>query len=187
MLELNRWSPRDGYGLTKNLKDANDFESHGSLPEILLRPSDVLVLKLHGSVGWRSGGRNELSFDKLFLGSLLPASLEASIVDCDARLFDDSLPHALAYPSFLKKLENRFLLDIWHQADEAFRKADAVEIWGYSLPPSDSAARVLLLSLSARAQAGEVRVVVSNPNGEHLDRFHQFFGESASRRKRKLC
>ena len=109
------------------------------------------MLKLHGSVGWRSGGPDELSFDDLYLSYLLPESLQSSIVDVDARPFHDSLPHALAYPSFMKRLENRFILDIWRRADEALRRADEVEIWGYSLPPSDSTARVLLQSLRPRA------------------------------------
>jgi hypothetical protein len=146
------------------------------------------VLKLHGSVGWRSGARNELSFDDVYLSHLLPEPLQSFIVDADARPFNGSLPYLLAYPSFLKPLENLFILDIWRQADEALRNADEVEIWGYSLPPSDSAARVLMQSLRWRAPTPEPpHIIVHNPKGEHLDRFRQFFDGRVSLDKRGLC
>ena len=48
----------------------------------------------------------------------------------------------LAYPSFLKKLDVSATLEIWQQADAALRQGDEVEVWGYSLPESDSAMRV---------------------------------------------
>jgi hypothetical protein len=63
-----------------------------------------------------------------------------------------------------------------------------VEIWGYSLPPSDAAARVLLQSLRWSAPNREgPRILVHNPNGEHLDRFRQFFDGQVSLDKRRLC
>ena len=45
-------------------------------------------------------------------------------------------------PRFSKYSENRFILTIWQQAYEVLARANEVEIIGYSLPPSDSAARV---------------------------------------------
>jgi hypothetical protein len=185
LLELGRWSPADGYGFSKKFRDADEFGQGSSLGS-LLNPSEIVVLKLHGSVGWRSGSPHELLFDNLYLQYLLPVELGATVIDFDARAFHDTLPHALAYPSFLKRFENRFILDIWRQADEALNKATAVEIWGYSLPPSDSAMRVLLLSLRSRAQARAAQVVVHNPNGEHLARFRQYFGDSVSLDERRL-
>jgi hypothetical protein len=186
LLELGRWSPTDGYGFTKKFRDADEFGQGSSLAGSLLNPSEIVVLKLHGSVGWRSGSSDELLFDNLYLQYLLPERLSGTLIDFDARAFHDTLPHALAYPSFLKRFENRFILDIWRQADEALNKADAVEIWGYSLPPSDSAMRVLLLSLRSHAQARAAQVAVHNPNGEHLARFRQYFGDSVSLDERRL-
>jgi hypothetical protein len=174
LLELGRWSPVDGYGFTRHLR-ADGVQPQKRLPSILAAKSDVRVLKLHGSVGWRSGNNHELMFDNLWLQFLLPASLVETIVDADARLFADTLPHALAYPSYLKRFENRFILEIWHRADQALRRADEVEIWGYSLPASDSAVGVLLQSLRARAREEKIRPEVYNPNPEHRDRFRQFF------------
>lgn len=186
LLELGRWSPTDGYGFTKKLRDADAFGQSSPLPGSLLNSSEIVVLKLHGSVGWRSGSPDELLFDNLYLQYLLPDGLGASVIDFDARAFHDTLPHALAYPSFLKRFENRYILDIWRQADEALNKADGVEIWGYSLPPSDSAMRVLLLSLRSRALSGAARVAIHNPNGEHLARFRQYFGDSTSLDNQRL-
>jgi hypothetical protein len=186
LLELGRWSPTDGYGFTKKFRDADEFGQSSPLAGSLLNSSEIVVLKLHGSVGWRSGSPQELLFDNLYLQYLLPVGLGATVIDFDVRPFHDTLPHALAYPSFLKRFENRFILDIWRQADEALNKTDAVEIWGYSLPPSDSAMRVLLLSLRSRARTGSARVAVHNPTGEHLDRFRQYFNGYASLDKRRL-
>ena len=187
LLELERWSPMDGYGFSKRFRAAEDFG--GQRPVLsgsLSKQSEIQVLKLHGSVGWHSGGCDDLLFDDVYLQYLLPESLSTPIVDFDSRPFQDSLPHALAYPSFLKRFENRFILDIWRRADEALRRADAVEIWGYSLPPSDSAVGVLLQSLRSRTLVEAIRPVVNNPNGEHLDRFRQFFDRHVLLSKRGL-
>lgn len=185
LLELGRWSPRDGYGFKKRF-GSDSIEPAKKLPQILTTRSEILVLKLHGSVGWHAGNNNELIFDDLWLQHLLPALLKETIVDSDARPFADTLPHALAYPSFLKRFQNRLILEIWHRADEALRRAHEVQIWGYSLPPSDSAVGVLLQPLRVRALAGKIRPEVYNPNGEHLDRFRQFFDAHVSLHKMGL-
>jgi hypothetical protein len=100
---------------------------------------------------------------------------EIGLVDADARAFHDMLPPQLSYPSFMKRFENRYIRSIWRCADAALRSADIVEFWGYSLPASDSAIGVLLQALRWRNEAGQVRIFVHNPSGEHLDRFRQFF------------
>lgn len=184
LLELGRWSPADGYGFTKRFRSAEPGDE--PVPNILSKKSKIRVLKLHGSVGWRSGNPDELIFENLWLHDLLPQSLDLPIVDRDDRPFADTLPHALAYPSFLKRFENRFMLEIWRQADQSLRVADKVEIWGYSFPPSDSAVGVLLQSLRARARDGDIRPAVYNPNGKHLDRFRQFFDRQVSLHKTRL-
>ncbi len=68
LLEIGRWSPRDGYGFEKRL--VPQFSSNpADLPDRILAPSEVVLLKLHGSVGWFSrdernpGVRFQLSSD----------------------------------------------------------------------------------------------------------------------------
>ncbi len=51
LFEMGRWSPRDGYGFIKRLRVAEEFGDDRSLPLQLLTPSEIQVLKLHGSVG----------------------------------------------------------------------------------------------------------------------------------------
>jgi hypothetical protein len=190
LLELGRWNPTDGYGFIKSFRDASDIDDFNGpahpLAEPLPKQSEIRVLKLHGSVGWRRGSRDELLFDNDYLNHLLPEPLQC-MVDADIRKFRNSLRPLLAYPSFLKQLDNRIILNIWQQAHEALGRAKEVEIFGYSLPPSDSAARGLLLPLRSRGISGDARIAVHNPKPDHLKRFHQFFDGKASCDERRLC
>ena len=85
----------------------------------------------------------------------------------------------LLYPSFLKRIELPQLQKIWHEASVALCSADEVDIWGYSLPESDMAVRVLLNCLRFRSQAGDAQVTVHDKGDETLDRWRTFLGEKA--------
>jgi hypothetical protein len=175
LFEMGRWSPRDGYGFLPKLR--------GELPqdppaETIVRRSDVIVLKLHGSVGWRFAG-TELYLHNDFLQILLPPE-EQVVCAWDALRFGDGSP-AIAYPSFMKTFNAVPQLDIWWQADQALRAAEEVEVWGYSLPLSDSAVRVLLNPLRSRLDRKQVRVSVHEPFSIKVrDRWRHFLGPQAS-------
>jgi hypothetical protein len=175
LFEMGRWSPSDGYGFAAKL--------HGELPDDpptdrVLRPSEVIILKLHGSVGWRLAGA-EFYLHNDFLQFLLPPE-EQVVCDWNAFRFGDGSP-AIAYPSFMKTFNAPSLLEVWRQADYAIRAAEQIEIWGYSLPLSDSAVRVLLNPLRSRLVQGQVRVSVHEPwSGEVRDRWRHFLGPDAT-------
>jgi hypothetical protein len=67
-----------------------------------------------------------------------------------------------AYPSFLKRFRGKEMREVWQPADEAQRRAESVEVWGYSLPESDSAVRVLLNVLRNRLKREKVYINVHN-------------------------
>jgi hypothetical protein len=158
------------------------------IPEGQLKPSDVVVLKLHGSYGWHRlnntfflDSANYLAGFTLYLGSQL------------VLLRDDAEPASylpsdlvLAYPSFLKPLADPVLEEVWMEAVNYLRRAALVEIIGYSLPSSDAAARVLFAPLARRLRAGEVRVVVRDPSRQTLSRWKTFLGSKAELREESL-
>jgi hypothetical protein len=85
----------------------------------------------------------------------------------------------LLYPSYLKRLDNKELQAVWHSAKRALDEADQIEIWGYSLPSSDTAVRTLLNVLVFRLEEQEIEVVVHNPNAEARQRWDEFLGPRA--------
>jgi hypothetical protein len=68
---------------------------------------------------------------------------------------------------------------IWYKAARALETANSVEVWGYSLPQSDTAVRTLLNSLRFRLDKPEVRVQVHDPIQEVQDRWLDFLGGKA--------
>jgi hypothetical protein len=188
LLETGRWFPADGFGFARQLLVDHQFgrrRRRRPLEATLYRPSDVLVLKLHGSFGWRLAG------DGIFLDG--PEYLDGfDFMLGGSRLFlrDSEQPESysptdplVAYPSFLKRLSHPLLEAIWSTASARLATADVVQVIGYSLPPSDGAARALLLPLAARCRAQAVRVIVRDPSDRTLDNWRSFLGPCAEYRK----
>lgn len=128
-------------------------------------PSDVVVLKLHGSLGWHDRG-NEPYFDSDFLSqfNLLAAASTDIIHDPRQPEYGSVEKAVILYPSFLKRFDARIMQNIWERAARALRDATELEVWGYSLPSSDSAIRVLLNSLRFRLNEGQVDCLVHIPD-----------------------
>jgi hypothetical protein len=159
LFEGGLWNPRDGYGFVRDLR--GDFNQ--PVTGRFAKPSEILVLKLHGSVGWYRSG-DEVYFTNDFLQRFSPQEEEG--VRDPLALSRGARPDydpVVAYPSFLKKLDSSAILKVWQQADTALRQTDEIESWGYSLPESDSAVRVLLSQLRARLAEGRIRVSVHVP------------------------
>jgi hypothetical protein len=141
LLASKSWAPTDGYGFRKKLflgTSQSDKKPLNPVPK-----SQICVLKLHGSVGWYSKNQH-VHFDRKFL-SAFPFPWEDG-----PRCFDPQQPNdvrsyaVMAYPTYLKKLADQEMQQVWHSAANALRKAHMVEVWGYSLPESDAAIRILL-------------------------------------------
>jgi hypothetical protein len=177
LLEDRRWSPLDGYGFVKKL------DQQPRAPK--LAPSEVTVLKLHGSVGWHRSRDKRLYFDSNH-GFLKFLAIQT---ECGAIHFHDPLEKTivgppreslLAYPSFLKQLPGEEMQEIWRAASEAIFKADSVEVWGYSLPESDLAVRTILAPLRSRLRYHTIRRVrVHDPSGDVRARWKDLLGSSA--------
>ena len=139
------------------------------------------VLKLHGSVGWYSVDGGPLYFDHDEFLSVLPFP-SATLPAFDPQ--QPPLPQAIyqrslmAYPSFLKKLRGPEMQRVWSLASRALSSANAIEVWGYSLPSSDVAVRALLNPLRFRLARGKLRVEVHDPDptGQVHERWREFLG-----------
>jgi hypothetical protein len=160
-----RWNPVTGYGFRRELYrglDDSGITPHGTLPAELDVASKIQVLKLHGSVGWHetSGDRVYFSDDFLDWFQFSERGEPLSLRDPLAPRLGPEHRAVWAYPSFLKRFRGKEMRQVWQLADEALRQAERVEVWGYSLPESDSAVRVLLNVLPGRFKRGELAVCV---------------------------
>jgi hypothetical protein len=186
LAEAGRWCPVDGYGLRhRSVRAARGLDP----PELRKRrwKSDVVVLKLHGGVGWKVeryvGDRVYLSYASLL--QHLPTVLGRAEV-----YFNESVPelgtvepfdNLLEVPSYLKQVARVPDLEvIWARAAGALRAASEIEVWGYGLPDSDGEVRLLLSGLRARLVRGKVRVAVHDPSGDARDRWVRLLGSRAS-------
>ena len=173
------------------------------LPDRILAPSEITLLKLHGSVGWFAANERHLAFNSDFLQMLFADETDVILgadvtrypmlraddvildADADVTRYPNGQP-LITHPSYLKRVQNGFLREIWRRADVVIRSADEVDIWGYSLPESDIAMSLLLAPLRWRAARGEAAICVHNPSGEDLDRYRSFFDGHARLDKKAL-
>jgi hypothetical protein len=160
-----RWNPVAGYGFRKELcrgLDNSGVTPHGPLPAGLEVAPEIQVLKLHGSVGWYDAGGDRLYFSKDYFLNWFGFSQSGEPIS----LFDPLAPSIGP--------EHRAVWLIPHFSNESGATRCArfgglptrrcaerkVEVWGYSLPESDSAVRVLLNLLPDRLKRREVTICV---------------------------
>ncbi len=180
--EQGRWNPITGYGFEHELflKDSDDEPA--PLPADVPCSSEVAVLKLHGCFGWHpKRGSGQLYFDSPYFLDEFDFHYNGQplrLIDPVGRRVGPPEAPVLAYPSFLKQLRGVEMQRIWALAGDAFRNAARVEAWGYSLPESDSAARVLLNVHRGRIERHEVSVAVHAGQDSH-DRWCSFLGAEA--------
>jgi hypothetical protein len=182
LAEDGRWTPVDGYGFPMDLRTW----TYPERPRLELRPSDVTVLKVHGGAGWRVANPEAkiVSLDNAYLLNFLRVIVDGVDVHFQNEAHRVHLPpddeYGFIIPTFLKTVpDGPAMQTVWYLADEALRRADLIETYGYSLPASDSAARVLLNRLRFRLDAGDVRVRVHAGKGDAQDRWRAFLGPKA--------
>lgn len=181
LAEDGRWFPADGYGFPRQLVQESGNGVKHSVP-----PSEVVVLKLHGSYGWRSlNDRFFLDGAEYLAGFTLP-NVSAPLRDADEPTHYSPSDLVMVYPSFFKHFAHPMLAGIWTLASAYLWRATFVEIIGYSLPASDSATRALLLPLILRLHSGAARVVVQDQSARTLGRWRAFLGPKAELRQETL-
>jgi hypothetical protein len=182
LLEDERWNPMGGYGFRKILFTGCPDSSPKSL-DFEIPESEIVVLKLHGSVGWHQTREGRFYFEERY-GFLRDFNFRhegtvVSLTDPEPAPIGPPEGFLLGYPSFLKQVRGQEMQLIWDLASIALDVSESVEIWGYSLPQSDTAIRTLLNHLRFRLANREVRVRVHEGVAEVRDRWREFLGEAA--------
>lgn len=173
-MEQEKWLPGDGYGFPVYIESGPELHPQ-PLPDDLKKPSQVKVLKLHGSIGWFSHDNNGIYFRyPNYLQYLRPN--ERVIRDKNEPNTGHHENFVLIGFSYLKQLEGTIIQSIWDQALEAITTANEVTIVGYSLPSADVAVRMLLNPLRRRISEGLVKVKVVDTEETILKRWKIFLG-----------
>lgn len=176
--ELKRtgvWDLSDGYGFPLCSTDTR---------------SEVLLLKLHGSINWIIELFNGVTSGPVQVGPQGSTGGSPVIHQSDS--------HYLGYPAFsgrtytgggtmlsmiLPGRSKQFFLDtslgrefegfwtsLWQQAAQALRKSDRVVICGYSMPPADIRACELLLQMPGKET--QITAVCGPQSKAIADQFH---------------
>ena len=188
------WTPLDGYSLDKRHLRFRKKRLAGP------RASAVKVLKLHGSIGWY-WNPDRWCGDRLFLDCYtflrdlgFPSDSEPFGQDPDNLLEDPEVwlnrylsRPVMTYPTFLKTVATVEFSRLWYEADRALEDASRVEIYGYSLPPSDGAARALFNKLRFRMASKKVSVMVRDPSKSTRDTWRAFLGPRVALQTKALC
>jgi hypothetical protein len=200
LAEDGRWSPVDGYGFRRQPARVQRRTGGGS--KRFPVKSEVLVLKLHGSVGWN---RDDFSADRIYLSNAyllqdLPVTYGGEDWFFEEQGFNrHARPHALIspplealdpvleIPSYLKQVpKGADAKHVWSRAESALARATDVDVWGYGLPESDGHIRLFLSGLPRRLRRGRVRIRVHNPDASACDRWRNFLGPRASVDRQRL-
>jgi hypothetical protein len=174
LFQKRRWLPHDGYGL-------EDFNH--SIPPVnpeFQKPSQIKLLKLHGSLNWDDQYRLRWSDDSRI--SFFPNYL----LEETKYLFPYQGKHGSEgwiLPSWIKRYKPAQLLHIWRQAVKALGTAEEIIVIGYSLPEEDSAVvsllgtvdyknckRILLIDPHAKQIADKYRRITQFEGIEYIDK-----------------
>ncbi len=184
LLEHDRWNPMNGYGFRHDLRRPSSYGAPTRPLDFEVLESEVVVLKLHGSVGWHQTRDGRFYFENRYgflrdfkythRGTLIP------LTNPEPEPIGPPDGFLLGYPSFLKQVRGPEMQSIWYQAARALETANSVEVWGYSLPQSDTAVRTLLNSLrfatrQTRSQGPSSR----SDSGGAVTRWLDFLGGKA--------
>lgn len=136
----------------------------------------VPILKPHGSINWSKHLQEGLRAESAAwqpIGSDSPFSYipENPFSDPFAEGPNQDLRYLIFPADSDIPQENEGLRQIWNEVSEAIAERESVIFIGYSLPPYDSFA-IRILQTATRGK----KIIVFNPNDEHLARFKQVFG-----------
>lgn len=127
---------------------------------ITLSPSNVAVLKLHGSTDWLRTGQNSMFVRQSHHGTAPDLSEQAP---------------EIAVPGPNKQQRIGEFKVLWEAADEALRRASAIVFIGYRFPPSDAAALQSLLDAISRNVTSELtfHIVLGPKRSDDVIRLEQ--------------
>jgi hypothetical protein len=189
--EKKLWDPTSGYGVDIKLakkvpgKDKGGRRRNNLITEIIEpKKSEIMILKLHGSIGWRRRKDEQFYLRKDDFLRYLPTDELASAKDINEPESpgDDfsSSKEILIFPSSIKIINDPTLKTIWEQAKIALLNASEIDIVGYSFADEDTEIKNLFEMLPKRVACGDVHIkciVGPDPDSVTSNQFQKYFGD----------
>jgi hypothetical protein len=143
------------------------------------RPQGLLLLKLHGSVGWSrclNPACGKYKLHPLHAFAAIEATSElyphwAACPDCKGDPWFVLVP-----PIKNKQYDDKALQHIWNRAERVLRTAREIVFAGYSLPESDNMVREMLCRSRDSVNLQKVIVVDKNAAGVAMQ-FREIYGD----------
>jgi hypothetical protein len=154
------WGPQDGYGIPFH----RELSSNGDVADLTGgRPSDLRLLKLHGSMNWMVS-TNEWPAPPEFLFRLQTYGGPGFLCKVENERGRRVRP-VFVPPRQVKEYATFGLDNLWLQAEEALETADSLHVIGYSFPETDVCARSLMDVAAGRLHdSPNVTLVTRGPN-----------------------
>ena len=140
-------------------------------------PSDITLLKLHGSLNWLHCSYCNSTFLNRF-EKINPeySSFPKNCPNCGE---SNAYFQRVIVPPFLAKdYSLQPMKYLWGQANRYVSKAREIVIIGYSFPPTDFATEALLRDSLPWSSQRQTRFTVVNPDKEVYERFRRVFNSS---------
>jgi hypothetical protein len=167
------WSYRDGYGFQCGSQGQRD------------NATNVLLLKLHGSVNWVQDHDSDPVGEIANVGDFFSNSKDWDTRTHFSQAQTDS-GRKLVLPTYLKDISsNRVLLKIWTAAQRLIREAREMIVLGYSLNRVDHPAR-LLFGTALTENLSLQNVTVCSPNGTDWPDFLSQVNKDMTRVRQKF-
>lgn len=149
------WNPLDGYGIGGLCEDERILNE--------MPPSEVELIKLHGSLNWSEGGQIVISPEVVIHTSSFgnQCFFPGMATEATHRPYHLKYPHRpiIIMPTYLKFFDKSYEVQLVNRAFDLVRNADKVYIIGYSIPAADVTANLILSQIRNDAE-----VVVINKN-----------------------
>lgn len=163
-------------GITKisSIEDATQFKSQS------LDHDGVALFKLHGSMNWHSKHNSATPMPKTMFNTEREIHLHNSPIIFKDLVWKPNQRRVYMKPVIVPPISGKRgmihqdLLSLWNKAATTLRQADRVVIAGYSCPPLDLEARILL-SENLRANSNK-KVFVIDPSPQTGTRFTELCG-----------
>ncbi len=152
------WDPGWGYGFF--CRPSSHTVAQNPLEGVL--PSETLLLKLHGSLNWRTrlGYKDPVALDSIVhhdeMSSFSRSREDIELINRHLEGEPVTIPPVLSKAGLITQPVLRV---VWDMAFKSLSDADAVTFIGYSLPPTDISAQTLFNEALSDLPLNAIRII----------------------------
>jgi len=161
------WNPVDGYGVSVAGRTHNwcrVWVKNRSLTKF--RPSEILLLKLHGSLNWTLYGNKKIRLKHF------PYSVRTK----DKKALFDKI--SVLPPGWNKRIDRVPYKDFWREARRRLESCNTLAIVGYSLPETDLLAQALIAEVVRKRRVNRnflAQLHIADPSAVVKQKFIELF------------